>query len=233
MELSSGPLALVGSGEYLPSMLSIERDLLSGRSPRYVQLATAAAPEGQVSLDHWHALGAAQAQRLGVEQVVIDVRTRADADDPRWVDLITGAGLVYLSGGNPSYLVQTLRDTLVWQAIESQWRAGAALAGCSAGAMAMAGSVPSLRHPFGGGESGLGLVPDISVLPHFDRMGAWVPAPVLRALSGRHGPRTIGIDEETAMVGYQGRWIARGRQRVWVFGADGRTSFGDGEEVAW
>ena len=45
MELTAGPLALIGSGEYLPVMLDIERDLIRGRPPRYVQIPTAAAPE--------------------------------------------------------------------------------------------------------------------------------------------------------------------------------------------
>ena len=43
---TAGPLALVGSGEYLPVLEPLERALLEGRPPRYVQLATAAAPEG-------------------------------------------------------------------------------------------------------------------------------------------------------------------------------------------
>ena len=52
-----GPVALVGSGEYLPVMEHLERRLLEGRPPRFVQLATAAAPEGVESLAYWHELG--------------------------------------------------------------------------------------------------------------------------------------------------------------------------------
>ena len=37
-------------------MTEIEGALIAGRPPRYVQLATAAAPEGQKSLDRWHNL---------------------------------------------------------------------------------------------------------------------------------------------------------------------------------
>ena len=43
--ISKDPLALVGSGEYLEVMADIEAELIEGRPPRYVQLATAAAPE--------------------------------------------------------------------------------------------------------------------------------------------------------------------------------------------
>jgi hypothetical protein len=46
MHPGPGPLALVGSGEYLAVMAGVEGALIEGRPPRYVQLPTAAAPEG-------------------------------------------------------------------------------------------------------------------------------------------------------------------------------------------
>ena len=64
------------------------------KPPRYVQLATAASLEGEESLRRWHDLGARAAERLGVEQVVVDVRTRQDADNADYVEAITGAGLI-------------------------------------------------------------------------------------------------------------------------------------------
>ncbi len=142
-----GPLALVGSGEYLPQMAEIERGLLAGRPPRYVQLATAAVPDGPDVVQRWQSLGVAQAARLGVEPVVIPVGDRSDADNPALAAQVAGAGLVYLSGGHPAYLADTLRGSAVWAAIVAAWREGAALAGCSAGAMALTSWVPSLRFP--------------------------------------------------------------------------------------
>lgn len=55
--MSAGPVALVGSGEYLPVMADVEGGLLAGRPPRFVQIPTAAAPEGPGILDRWQALG--------------------------------------------------------------------------------------------------------------------------------------------------------------------------------
>ncbi|MSY53572.1 MAG: peptidase, partial [Actinobacteria bacterium] len=136
--MSPGPIALVGSGEYLPIMQTIEANLIAGRNPKYVQIPTAAAPEGESSLYHWITLGKSQADRIGVESVSVIAHDRNDAEDPRIAELVRGAGLIYLSGGNPTFLANTLRDTLLWREIESAWRDGAALAGCSAGAMALA-----------------------------------------------------------------------------------------------
>ena len=224
--MTAGRIALVGSGEYLPVMGEVEAWLLEGRPQRFVQLATAAAPEGTSSLERWHDLGATSATRLGAEQVIIDVRKRSDADDPVWVDKIKGAGLIYLSGGNPSYLARTLAGTKVWSAIEREWRAGASLAGCSAGAMALAGYVPDFRHPRNGGVSGLGVVPGIRVLPHFDRYTKWMPDFAMRPLV-TEGAQILGIDEDTAVVAAPSStpdWTfsVRGRQSVWRIEADRR-----------
>jgi len=87
---SPGPLALVGSGEYLPQMADLEAGLLEGRPPRYVQLATAAVPDGPSVVEYWHDLGTAQAKRLGVVPVILAVNDRSDADDEVFAAQVDG-----------------------------------------------------------------------------------------------------------------------------------------------
>lgn len=228
----TGPLALVGSGEYLPVMQELEGRLLAGRPSRYVQIPTAAAEEGPASLDRWVALGIAQAQRLGVEAVPLVVRDRDEADDPALAGLVAGAGLVYLSGGSPSYLAATLRGTLLWDAVVTAWQGGAALAGCSAGAMAMTGWAPYVRDTERPPELGLGLLPTWRVLPHFDRIAEWDPGIVDRVLDTL-GPNEVlvGIDEETALVRLDASWEVHGRQAVHVLTREDRHSYAGGEPV--
>jgi cyanophycinase-like exopeptidase len=217
-------------------MADVEAALLRGRPPRYVQIPTAAAPEGEEVLARWLHLGAEQAARLGVEQVAVVARDRAEADAPDLADAVAGAGLVYLSGGNPAYLAATLRGTALWAAIVAAWEGGAALAGCSAGAMALTSwAPPPMRLGRRGGDPGLGLVPDLRVVPHFDKLGGWMPSPVLRTvLGGAEGVVTLGIDERTALVrgldtgpdanGDGDRWVVHGHQSVWRIGPDGRRT---------
>ena len=227
----AGRIALVGSGEYLPVMHDVEAWLLEGQPPIYVQLATAAAPEGQRSLDRWHELGREAAERLGARQVVVDVRTPQDANDAEMAALISGAGLIYLSGGNPGYLARTLAGTRVWHAIHRAWLGGASLAGCSAGAMALGGYVPDFRHPRSGGTPGLGVLPDVRVLPHFDRFTKWMPdfafRPLVRGDDGQAGqPVVIGIDEDTALLGEVNALTEPDGENdeSWGFRAHGRAS---------
>lgn len=226
---SAGPVALVGSGEYQPGMASVEGMLLQGRAPRYVQIPTAAAPEGEQSLRRWLDLGAAQAERLGVEQVPVVARDRDEADAAELAGLVDGAGLVYLSGGNPAYLARTLRGTRLWHAVVAAWQSGSALAGCSAGAMALTSWVPSMRASDLDADPGLGALPSLRVLPHFDKMQAWAPDLLARALMApATGTTVIGIDEETALVDMTGGgrdWRIHGRQQVWVLTGGTRRGY--------
>lgn len=229
IEQGPGPLALVGSGEYLPQMAQLEGSLIAGRAPRYVQLATAAAPDGPSVVERWHRLGIAQAERLGVEAVIVPVNDRDDANNPMFASMIAGAGLIYLSGGDPNYLAETLRDTKVWSAIETSWRAGSALAGCSAGAMAMGSWIPSLRHPRKGSTEGLGLLKHLGVIPHFDAFAARVPDLLTRfVLPDESAITVVGIDEETALVGGPTEWTVQGRQSVWHLSTQGREELPSG-----
>lgn len=222
----------MGSGEYLPVMADIEAALLAGRPPRYVQLATAAVPDGPSVVERWHNLGREQAQRLGVEAVILSVNDRADADNEAIAQQVAGAGLIYLSGGNPGFLADTLRDTVVWAAIVTAWQDGAALAGCSAGAMAMTAWIPSLRHPRQGGTNGLAVLPHLRVIPHFDFFTSKVPDVVTRFLLP-HDPAitVLGIDEETALVGGPKDWTVQGRQSAWRLTAEGREELSVGTAV--
>lgn len=226
-----GPIALVGSGEYLPVMQHIEACLLTGRNPIYVQLPTAAAPEGDDSLRRWIDLGKKQAERIGVTQVPVVVRNQSEANDPKFAELIKGAGLIYLSGGNPHFLADTLRDSLVWQAIRESWEAGAALAGCSAGAMAIADHIPALRLHSPRETRGLGVLPHIRVLPHFDKMFGWIPDLATRIFDIPDGVHVVGIDEETALIGGPFEWEVHGRQSVWLLRKGHREQFSSGQKI--
>ena len=213
-------------------MAGVEGALLAGRPPRYVQIPTAAAPEGPASLSRWVALGQQQADRLGVEAVPVVVRDRAEADDPALAELVAGAGLVYLSGGSPPYCASTLRGTLVWEAVLEAWRGGAALAGCSAGAMSLTSWVPDLRHPTRPADPGLGVLTDVRVIPHFDRFLGWLPDLVSRYLVRTpEGTAVVGVDEDTAVVWDGGTWTVHGRQSAWLLTPDGREGFADGATV--
>src|SRR5205085_2912292 len=102
----SGPIALVGSGEFLPAMHDIDAALLAGlgRSrPRVVILPTASWPDGEDVFRRWAAMGVEHFSRLGAEVEPVLVRDGFDADDRSHVQAIGEADLIYLSGGKPGH----------------------------------------------------------------------------------------------------------------------------------
>jgi cyanophycinase-like exopeptidase len=214
---ASAPVALVGSGEFLPAMGDIDRALLDGRSPRVVVLPTAAAPEGPDRVEYWVQLAHEHYRRLGVESDALLVLDRTDADRPDLAERVAGAGLIYLSGGSPAYLTDTLRDTNVWRAIVAAFEGGSALAGCSAGAIALSGFVRDRLTVEAPLRPALGIVGNLVVLPHFDRLIRFAPqlaeAVLQQVPAGIH---LVGVDEDTAIVGGPRRWEVMGRQRAWL-----------------
>jgi len=234
LKLEAGPIGLVGSGEFTPAMEAVDSALLQGRAPRVVFLPTAAAPEGSKRTAYWVDLGRAHYRRLGVESTPLMVLSRPDADRPELADQINGAGLIYLSGGNPPFLAATLTGTRVGAAIRDAWLRGSAVAGCSAGAIALTDSVPDIRNRHGEAIPGLGLVRGLSVIPHFDKIEQWMPGAINWAIDNTpSGVRLIGIDEDTAIVGGPGEWRVMGRGSAWVLATPGTpVPYGDGAVLA-
>jgi len=229
----AGPVALVGSGEFLEVMVPVDAELLAGRPQRAVFLPTASAEEGSERVRYWIELATAHYASMGVEPVPLEVLDREDAERPDLASRVAGAGLVYLSGGNPGYLANTLTGTAVWQAILEAWGSGAALAGCSAGACALSRLADDFREPGRYSGEGLAVVPQLVVLPHFDRFEHWMPG-LADAMSARTPPDAalVGIDEETALVGNGDNFTVRGNKSVWRIDRDGtRLQFRAGERL--
>ena len=183
-------------------MLELERDLLSaGNSDRYVQIPTAAGRESTGRLDFWRELGSEQANRLDAQQIFLPIYNREDAFNDDLVKQIDGAGLIYLSGGDPHYLASTLLGTPVLDAIINNWRSGASLAGCSAGAMALGPDIPHFRKPKADGEIGFAVAKQIRTIPHYNKFFGWVPEfAAQKFLQAPAEICVVGIDELTAIV---------------------------------
>jgi cyanophycinase-like exopeptidase len=229
---ANGLVALVGSGEYLPVMQEFEAMLLeAGPSKKYVQLATAAGRESDSRLQHWRELGKAQADRVGAEQIFLPVFNREDAMREDFASQIDGAGLIYLSGGDPHYLAETLMDTPVYEAIIRNWKAGSSLAGCSAGAMAMGPEIPHFRKLKEVGSPGFNLIPHIRTIPHYNKFFKWIPdAAVEIFLKAPAGITIVGIDEDTAMFTRDLQsWEITGTASVHILSGDktGKYNAGD------
>jgi cyanophycinase-like exopeptidase len=234
----SGSLALVGSGEYLPQMLEFEKSLINdglanGKKPIYVQIPTAAGRESENRINYWKSLGANAASSLGVEQLFLPIFTRDDANNPELLKNVSEAALIYLSGGDPHYLADTVRDTLLWDLILKNWQSGGSLAGCSAGAMAFSSAIPHFRLSRAHPTPGFNLIKQIRVIPHFDKFFKWIPDSAAKVLLDLPGDSIlIGIDEMTAVVKRADKpWQVWGRGKLHILKGENQGQFTAGEFV--
>ena len=237
----NGSLALVGSGEYLPAMSAFEKSLLAdgianGKTPVYIQIPTAAGQESDDRLEYWKQLGKTQADRLGVDSIFLPVFTIEDANNPEYATLIKDSALIYMSGGDPHYLAETLMDTPLWDAIQENWRTGTSLAGCSAGAMVLSSHIPNFRLLKKTPTAGLNLLPELRVIPHFNKFFRWIPESAAKVLL--HVPDDsilIGVDELTAIVKRSGdeHWVVVGEAKVHILKGMPDQQLSDGEVITF
>jgi len=234
-----GSIALVGSGEFLPIMADFEKSLINdgvknNKQPTYVQIPTAAGQESPDRLKYWEELGKRQAELLQIEQRFLPIFNRADAEKEEFAAQIKDSALIYMSGGDPHYLANSLIDTPVWNAIYKNWQTGASLAGCSAGAMAMCTEIPNFRFTKREPTPGLNILPNLRVIPHFDKFFRWIPDSAAKVLM--HAPENtilLGIDELTALVKRtkEEHWIVQGEAKVHALQGLPKQELLHGEEL--
>jgi cyanophycinase len=207
-----GELALVGGAEWTAGCEEIDRHLLERSDTRDVLvLPTAAA--------YWHPdktieTAASYFSGLGASVKACMVLRRADAEDPEHAGTVRAARFVYLAGGSVLHLRSVLKSSPVWDALVEAWSAGAVLAGSSAGAMVLG---DAMVDPRGGALTlGLGLLPQLAVLPHAGDWSEEKTHRTVRLASG--GLRIAAIDERTALLrAPDGRWYKRGPGNVTIW----------------
>jgi cyanophycinase-like exopeptidase len=140
-----------------------------------------------------------------VEVEFLEILSKQDAQDKELASVIADSSLIYLSGGDPHHLADSLVGTPVLGAIYQGWASGSSLAGCSAGAMALSTHIPNFRFSKKSPTPGFNFLPKVRVIPHFDRFFRWIPESAAKVLMSTSDETVlIGIDELTALVNRSG-----------------------------
>jgi cyanophycinase len=226
-----GHILLEGGAEFGGRMVVPDRHairLAGGPDASISIIPAAAAPDN----NHRQAGERAEAwfRKLGARQVqVLPLTDPTSARKTAVSEALRNSSLIYILGGFPVYLADTLRGSPSWQAITQAVDNGGVLAGSSAGAMVLC------EHYFDPSEKaikpGLNLIRNACVVPHHDTFGAgWIqhieqeiPQAVL-----------IGIDEETGMIreANQGAWQVYGGGDVSIYRRGGMETFSPGQRLA-
>jgi cyanophycinase len=219
-----GHILLAGGAEFggrmaEPDLRAIE--LAGGPDARISIIPAAAAPDR--NHDRAGRNGVRWFESLDARNVAaLPLIDRVSAESPAIAAALRESRLIYLLGGFTHYLGLALQGSASWQAISAAHRAGAIVAGSSAGAMVLC---QHYYNPESGQVAeGLGMVRNACVLPHHNSFGKSWAARLAALLPGS---LLLGIDERTAMLddGDSGAWR--------VYGQGAVTLYRDGEASAY
>lgn len=190
-----GLIALVGGYEFRANCRDMDRALLArvGTSARILVAPTAAAFESPRQAAN---NGLQHLRRLGAKPEVLNVIRREDADSNDCAARVDKAQGIYFTGGDPVHLLETLRNSKVWNAVIALCERGGLVAGSSAGAMVFGGQMWT---PGEGWRDGLGLVPRVAIIPHHATVSHRWGAPRMAATLPA-GITLVGVDEATALL---------------------------------
>lgn len=198
-----GPLLIIGGHEdkrHDRAILECFARLCGGRGAEVAVLGVASERPREVEDVYRPVL-----EDLGLQVMFLDLRDRAAAQDEAAARRVEEADALFFTGGDQLRITSLLGGTRVDAAVRARWQAGAPLAGTSAGASALSGTM------IVGGDGdatpalntiqmapGLGLLPNTVIDQHFAQRGRI--GRLLSALAQNPAVLGIGVDEDTAVV---------------------------------
>lgn len=230
-----GPLLVIGGAEdpddddlcLLPHLV----EMAGGKQARLLVSAASTAHPRETLRDYKKVF-----EKIGVAEVMpFAMDTRDEVDAPKALKALERATGVFFTGGDQLRLTAVLSGTVFSERLLERFQDGLFVAGTSAGAAAVAGTMI-----IGGQGSvvcracvdlapGLGLWPETVVDTHFDRSGR--VHRLMAAIAQNPGVLGIGLDEDTGVeVTPEGRMTVVGRGNVLIF--DGRIRHSNVADVA-
>lgn len=190
-------VCLQGGAEFGPACRDMDADLVRRADGPVVVTALAGAPGREYATAN--ANGVRHFTSLGADEVYAAPDARTDPSGAR--DVLLRARLLVLPGGSPSRLLEALRATGLDDLLRDLLDDGGVVSGSSAGAMVLGGWTVL---PDRGGSAGpavargLGIVPDVLVVPHWSGpRGTWLRA-VEQAVPA--DVAVLGIPEQSGVL---------------------------------
>ena len=221
-----GSILLAGGSEFGGQMASPDRQAIEaagGYQARISIIPAAAAPDdnhqraGQNGVRWFRSLGARHVE-------AVPLVDPASANAAQIIAKLQQSRLIYLLGGFPRYLAQTLSGSKAWQLMHAAVTGDLVLGGSSAGAMVLC---DKFFDPFTQDVlEGLSLLPGVCIAPHHNRFGhTWVAT--LKQQLPHH--ILIGIDEETAMLQRELDWHVWGKGHVTLYRGESEQRYMSGQ----
>jgi len=225
-------LVIIGGAEDKTGPCTILAEVVrraGGRSAR-IAVIPAASELAETGADY-----ATVFERLGAERVdILDVSSREHAHAPEHEDVVAAATAVFLTGGDQVRLMNRIGGTPLDRALHRRVEEGMVVAGTSAGAAVMSGTMIAdgdadrVQANAVRTAPGLELLPGVVIDQHFAQRGRIGRLLAVVALYPHF--LGVGIDEDTALLvrGHHARVLGRGS--VTILDA-GSATLNDATEV--
>ncbi len=227
----SGHILLEGGSEFGGQMAKPDKraiELAGGLDVQISIIPTAAFPDN----NHQRAgqSGVRWFKRLGAKQVtLLPLVDQASANQSSVACALRQSRLIYLLGGFPHYLAQTLSGSLSWQAMLEAYDTGAVIGGSSAGAMILCQHYydPDTQRIM----EGLNLVPQACLVPHHNTVGKGWASSLAPSIPN---DVIVGVDEQTGLIddGAEGEWTVLGKGAVTVYKGGEPRTYDSGERLS-
>lgn len=217
-------IALIGGEEFRSGCEEIDRAILASAGserPRLLVLPTAAAHENPTKAA---SNGVRYFSELGADAAPLMVLDRSDAEDEVLVAEVESANVIYLTGGNPAHLLDTLQGSRLLRSMTNAHESGSVLAGSSAGAMVLGAWMR-----FRGWREALRIAGNIATLPHHERAQPEEVAAELAADAPPGLTTVIGIDARTGCLATGDEWTVLGAGQVVVYQGGAWRRYSSGE----
>src|ERR1043166_3584941 len=156
----------------------------------------------------------------------LHTRDRQTANSEAFVKILKSASGVFFTGGASRVLDETYHGTLVERELKAMLNRGGVVAGDSAGAITIGCFWLGWSSPtsdFGRVTDGLCLLPNVTVSPHAQRMGAEFTDAISKYVLDHPATVGINIDEDTALVIKGSTAETFGKNAVTLLSADGQS----------
>ena len=213
----TGVICLQGGDEFTPACREIDRGWLARVPAGTVGIAPLACAAGVEYRTAAHN-GSEYLRDLGVADIIVAPEPNLSLDGA--VRAILDAAIVVIPGGSPARIRRRVVGTAIGGALRAHLAGGGTVIGASAGAMVLGALmlVPDEEMQI---HTGLAAVPDVLVLPHYDRRRDAVVDKVAAQIAQVSDAMTIlGIPACAGVLYGDGEPLAFGDEDCWRFTAD-------------
>ena len=219
MNNSPSLVALVGGEEFSSYCVEMDTRILSlikplNGKPKVAIVPTAAAfQRPDLAAEN----GVKHFRSLGADSYAVNILSKSDAEDDKFIPDLKEANLIYLTGGDPNHLVSVFSDSHILELIGTLTNQGCFLAGSSAGAMVLGNQMFHRKV-----TTGLSLIGDIITLPHHENSN---PASIHRSIVSKlpKDSKVYGIDGGTGLIFTEAKTEILGKGTVTSYSQNGWT----------